>query len=265
MKPYFGLFKMTFQYELQYRVKALSGIFTQLFWGFMYVFLYTAFLGGKLIDGFNINQMASYIWLGQAFFAMRFISLPSRSADEIVNGNVCYKFVRPINLYSMWYFEHLGQTLASTLLRFPFIIIIAFLLPSGMGLSLPASFISLLLFILCLIVGMAINNAISILMVCLTFKTMAPKSTVAIVNVISGVLGGIYIPLPLMPQFLQNITKFLPFSYISDLAQRVYIGNVSPSSSVLYLMIAAVWLIILILLGIFLLSRCTKKTVIQGG
>ena len=74
MKSYNGLFKMTFKGELQYRAKAISGITTQFFWGIMYIYLYTAFMGGNLIDGFSIPQMASYIWLNQAlpFFVFPF-------------------------------------------------------------------------------------------------------------------------------------------------------------------------------------------------
>ena len=40
MRAYWGLFKMTFKGELQYRAKALSGIVTQIFWGLLYIYLY---------------------------------------------------------------------------------------------------------------------------------------------------------------------------------------------------------------------------------
>ena len=66
MKSYLGMFKMSFKGELQYRARAFSGILTQFFWGVMYVYLYTAFMGGNVIDGFSLPQMASYVWLGQA-------------------------------------------------------------------------------------------------------------------------------------------------------------------------------------------------------
>ena len=153
MKSYLGLFKMTFKGELQYRAKAISGVVTQLFWGFLYVYLYTAFMGGKVIDGFSIPQMATYIWLGQAFFALRYILLPQRCGAEITNGNVCYKFVRPVDIYNQWYFEHLGQKLSSTLLRFAPIVLITLFLPSHIGLSLPVSIEAFALFILSMAIG----------------------------------------------------------------------------------------------------------------
>jgi len=88
MQSYRGLFKMTFKGELQYRAKALSGITTQFFWGLLYIYLYTAFMKGDTIDGFSISQMCSFIWLGQAFFVLRYIDLPKKCAKEIYDGLV---------------------------------------------------------------------------------------------------------------------------------------------------------------------------------
>ena len=265
MQAYRGLFKMTFKGELQYRAKALSGVVTQFFWGVMYVYLYTAFMGGKVIDGFSIAQMASYIWLGQAFFAMRYVDLPKHCGAEIQNGNVCYKFVRPLNLYNQWYVEHLGYKLSATLLRFLPIVVISLLLPSNIGLMLPVSFSSFVLFIMALAIGALMTSAISMITVFLTFKTLSAKGIQAIVNTITGVLGGMYIPLPLMPQALQNIISYLPFRFIADLPYRIYIGNMSINNALMFIGIGLLWLVGLVVVGKLLISKALKKTVIQGG
>lgn len=265
MKSYLGFFKMSFKGELQYRAKAISGIVTQLFWGFMYVYLYTAFMGGKVIEGFSIPQMATYIWLGQAFFAMRYISLPQRCGTEITNGNVCYKFVRPINIYDQWYAEHLGQKISSTLLRFAPIILVTVFLPSSIGFSLPVSFEAFVLFVLTLIVGCFISVALSMIAVYITFATLSPKGAITIVNTITGLLGGMIIPLPLMPIGVQNVLRWLPFRFVSDLPFRIYIGNIGTIEGLVYLGIAVVWLVVLLLVGKVLLKKSLKTTVIQGG
>ena len=265
MNSYRGLFKMTFKGELQYRAKAISGMLTQLFWGIMYVYLYTAFMGGKIIEGFTIAQMASYVWLGQAFFVLRFPDMPKNCASEIENGNVCYKFVRPINLYNKWYFEHLGFKLSATLLRFAPIVVVSLLLPSSIGLMLPVGGLAFLLFLVSLAIGALITSAISMIIVCLTFKTLSAKGTTAIVNTVCGLLGGLYIPIPLMPISIQNVLNYLPFRFITDLPLRIYIGNMSVLAALPYIAISLAWLVGLILLGKLFMSRVLKKTVIQGG
>ena len=265
MSSYSGLFKMTFKGELQYRAKALSGMITQFFWGLMYIYLYTAFMGGNVIEGFSIPQMASFIWLGEAFFVLRFIDLPKKCAKEIESGDVCYKFVRPLDLYNQWYFEHLGYKISATLLRFLPIIIVSSLLPNNMGLSLPAGWIAFFLFVVALIIGTLLTSAISMIVVYLTFKTMSAKGTQIMVNTVTNILGGFAIPIPLMPKVLQNVLNFLPFRYIADLPFRIYIGSIPIKEALFFICIALSWLIILVIVGKLLLKSALKKTIIQGG
>ncbi len=265
MNSYRGLFKMTFKGELQYRAKALSGLTTQFFWGIMYVYLYTAFMGGQIIDGFSIPQMASYVWLGQSLFVLRTVELPKNCAKEITNGDVCYKFVRPVDLYSQWYFEHLGYKLSSTLLRFAPIVIIGFILPDNIGLMFPAGPLEFVLFLTALAVGALLMSAISMIVVYLTFETRSPKGTQTIVQTLCGLLGGLFIPLPLMPQAIQNVLNYLPFRFVADLPVRIYIGSISITNSLIFIGISVAWLVALIILGRLLISKALKRTVIQGG
>lgn len=265
MGSYFGMFKMAFKGELQYRVKALSGVVTQLFWGLMYIYLYTAFMGGKIIDGFSISQMITYVWIGQAFFALRFADLPKKCAKEIENGDVCYKFVRPVNLYNQWFAEHFGFKLSSTLIRCVPLLLIAFLMPSSLRASLPPNFTSFVLFLITLLIGALMTSAISMISIFLTFKTMSAKGILTIVNSIVGVLGGLYVPIPFMPQALQNILNYLPFRFIMDLPARIFVGSIPHLEALKFILIAIVWLVVIILIGKLLIRQAAKNTIIQGG
>ena len=265
MGSYLGLFKMTFKGELQYRAKALSGVVTQLFWGLMYIYLYTAFMGGKIIDGFSIPQMISYVWVGQAFFVLRFADLPKNCAKEIENGNVCYKFVRPVDLYNQWFAEHFGYKLSATLIRCVPLIVVTLLLPPSIRFSLPASTISFLLFAVALMLGALMTSAISMITVFLTFKTLSAKGTITIVDTVCGVLGGMYVPLMFMPQSVQNVLNYLPFRFIMDLPARIYVGNIPPIQAIKFIGIAIAWLIALILIGKLLITKAGKNAIIQGG
>ena len=265
MKSYVGMFKMSFKGELQYRAKAFSGVLTQFFWGIMYVYLYTAFMGGNAIDGFSISQMASYVWLGQAVFAMRFVDISKDTAREIQSGDVCYKFTRPINLYNQWFAENWGHKLSATILRSPLIVIVALLLPGNIGLMLPVSFGAFILFLISLIIGSMMMSAIAMIAVALIFRTASPKGVVSLIHTISGLLGGLFIPLPLMPQQIQNVINYLPFRFVTDLPLRIYIGNVSCLTGLMFILIAVLWLVALITIGQLLVKLVCKTAIIQGG
>ncbi|MBE5757950.1 MAG: ABC transporter permease [Clostridiales bacterium] len=265
MSSYFGIFKMNFKGELQYRTKAISGVATQVFWGLMYIYLYTAFMGGKIIEGFSLEQMKSYVWLGQGFLVIRFLDLPKNCAKEIESGNVCYKFVRPINLYNQWFAEHIGYKLSAMILRCIPLIIVAFILPPSLRLMLPASFTAFILFIFTILIGAIMSSSISMIIVFLTFKTLSAKGTASICNTVFGILGGMYIPLVFMPQAVQNILNYLPFRFIIDLPARIYIGNISPLDALPFIGISIAWIIVIIGFGKLLLSRAGKSATIQGG
>ena len=255
MSSYFGIFKMQFKGELQYRAKAISGIATQFFWGVMYICLYTAFLKNGTVNGFSLSQMTTYVWLGQAFWALRYVGIGKNVGNEIISGNVCYKFVRPINLYNLWYAEYLGEKLAATILRFAPILIIAFLLPSGFNMTTPVSGYAFLLFLISLILGLFICVAISMFSINFIFKTLSVKGATGIVTTICGLLGGIFIPLPLLPEKLQTILNYLPFRFIGDLPFRIYIGNVSIRDGLIFIGISFAWLIALVILGKLLIKK----------
>lgn len=265
MRSYVGIFKMNFKGELQYRAKALSGMATQIFWAFMYIYLYTAFMGEKIIEGFSLEQMTSYVWLGQALLVFRFLDLPHNCAQTIESGDVCYKFVRPINLYNQWYVEHFGRKLAATILRSLPLVIVAFLMPKGMGLMLPVSLGAFLLFLIAILLGFLLNSAICMIIVYLTFKTLSARGTVSICNTVCGILGGLYIPLLFMPEGAQKVLNLLPFRYSLDVPARIYIGNMAPLEAIQFIILGFIWLVILITVGKFLIKRAGNNAVIQGG
>ena len=265
MKSYLGIFNMQFKGELQYRAKAFSGILTQFFWGLLYICLYTAFMKNGTVNGFSVSQMTSYVWLSQAFFVIRFVGIGKNVGSEITSGNVCYKFVRPINVYNLWYAEYLGEKLAASALRFAPIIVIAFCLPQGFNMSLPASVPAFFLFLLTLILGLLISVALSMFAVNIIFKTLSVKGSTGIVSTICGLLGGFYIPLPFLPKTLQTILSYLPFRYVGDLPFRIYVGSISVTDGLIYAGISVGWLVILVLLGKLLMKKSLKKTIIQGG
>lgn len=256
---------MGFKSEFQYRAKAISGLATQIFWAFMYIYLYTAFMGGKIIEGFSLAQMTSYVWLGQAFLVFRFLDLPRDAAQSIENGNVCYKFVRPVDLYNQWYIEYFSNKLASTILRSTPLIIVAFLMPKRLGLMLPVSIEAFALFLVAILLGFLLNSAICMIIVYLTFKTLSARGTASICNTVCGILGGLYIPLLFMPEGVQKVLNYLPFRYSLDVPARIYIGNMTPTEALPFILLGFVWLVVLVVIGKLLIKRAGNNAVIQGG
>ncbi len=267
MKQYLSFFKLKFTIGLQYRAAALAGLSTQLFFGLVFIMIYSAFYKSGSVDaGMSLKELISYLWLNQSFFAMIFVY---HKDEEIMNmikkGDIAYELCRPQNLYIMWFIRILSSKLSSVTLRCLPIIIIAFLMPEPYNLSLPISFTSFILFLIILFISSFLISALITLMYITCFYTIDTKGTMSIFCGIADILSGQTVPIPLFPNLLKLIAELLPFAYVSDFAFRIYSGNIQGLQILKGFSIELFWLIAIILLGLFLSNRIVKKVSVQGG
>ena len=267
IKWYFSLLKLRLFQGLQYRTAALAGVATQFFWGAIMIMMFNAFYGdAEVIGGFTKQHMITYLWLQQAFLVFIALWLRDNELFELIQtGNIAYELCRPLNIYGYWYTKLLSMRLSSALLRcFP-ILVVALFIPGTYGLSLPASPLSALLFIIALCLGVMINVAISMFIYISVFITLSPMGSLLIFSVLGEFLSGLVLPIPLMPDWLASILMFLPFRYTGDLPFRIYSGNIGTQSAVLGIGIQLLWLLFLPWLGNQLMNKALKHLVVQGG
>ena len=69
MNAYYAIFRLRRRLETQYRGAALGGIICQMFFGLVLIALYRALYAGKPQE-MPFSQVATYVWLQQAFFRM---------------------------------------------------------------------------------------------------------------------------------------------------------------------------------------------------
>ena len=99
----------------------------------------------------------------------------------------------------------------------------------------------------------------------MTMHTLNEKGVVGIIISIADILSGLVVPIPFFPKFLQVISKYLPFQYVSDLPFRIYVGNISLTEGMYGLLIQFIWVIVLMILGYILMQKSLKKVIVQGG
>ena len=267
MKAYITYFKLKFISSLQYRSAAWAGIATQFFFGFVYIMVYIAFYesGGKDLP-MALPQVVTYLWLNQSLLAL--VNQFSRDPELfklIREGGISYELARPKNLYYMWYFKVIGQRLANVTLRFIPLVIVTSILPEPFHLGAPASLLHFICFLFSLGLGALLVTSLTVFYPIVALTTMSEKGIVNIMITLADILSGIVVPIPFFPKFLQIISSFLPFQYISDLPFRLYVGNMSISNGVFGMCIQLIWIIIFIFLGNLLMKKNIKRVVVQGG
>lgn len=268
MKAYLNYFKLMIITHLQYRSAAIAGVMTQIFFGFVYILVYMAFYESNTAVSTPINwaELSTYIWLGQAFFALTYpMSIDHELLNTIKNGNVAYELIRPQNLFFKYYFKTIAKKVSHVSLRFPAIIILGFLLPASYGLSLPYSFLNFVIFLGALFLSLLLCSAYTIVAHLLSFYSIDGRGVTTFFGVLADIFMGGVVPLPFFPKVLKMIAYALPFRYIVDFPFRVYSNNITAAEGIKLLGLSSVWVVVFILIGYFLSRNIAKKVVILGG
>lgn len=267
MKAYVSIFKLRMANGMQYRIAALAGVATQLFFGLIFIMILVAFYrhnGAEM--PISLPQLAAYIWLQQACLSLIMLWFRDNELFQLITtGNIAYELCRPTNIYGFWFSKLIAMRLSSAILRcFP-VLLVAFLLPEPYRMSLPPSPVHLFLFVVALMLGLFILVALSMLIYISTFITMSPMGSLLLFALLGEFLSGLTIPIPLFPGWLQNIIYALPFHWTADFPFRVYSGHISAHDAWVSFPQQLAWIVVLVGFGMFAMRAALRRVVVQGG
>ena len=266
MKAYWAIVRMRFMALLQYRAAAAGGIFTQLFFGFVMIYVMREFFfSGQGVQPLTLQQTITYIWLGQAMLGM----MPWNGDPEVMtmirDGNLSYELCRPLDLYTHWYCRLIALRSAPTLLRCAPIFIVAMALPGDFSLQLPPSTPALAAWMAAtigsLLLGCALSNIISIS----TLWTIAGDGMLRLMPALVIMLSGSIVPIPFFPEWMQGPVRFLPFAGLVDVPNQFFVGSLEPGQIWGMLSYQLTWTLAIALVGKGLIAMAMKRVIIQGG
>jgi ABC-2 type transport system permease protein len=263
MTAHRALFEAKLRALLQYRVAAIAGMGTQLFWGLIRLMIFTAFYrSAPHAQPLVLADTVTYLWLTQALLLL----LPWRPdpdvAEMVRSGNIAYELVRPVDLYGMWYARSIAMRVAPTLLRCPPVVALAMLL---FGMRPPASFEATALFACGLAFAVLLGAAITSLLTISLLWTLSARGTIAVVMAAVNLLSGALVPLPLFPDWAQRALAWQPFRGLMDTPFRLYMGHLSGWPAFLALVHQLGWTLVLVATGRALLRVGQRRVVVQGG
>ena len=263
MKAYRAILVSRFLTLLQYRSAALAGVGTQLFFGLVRVMIYDGFYRSSAVpQPMTIDQVITYIWLGQAMLLLALFDVDKDVAAMIRSGNVAYELTKPLDLYSLWFTRAASGRAAPLLLRSVPIFVIAGLF---LGLRPPASMLAGLLFVVSILDGLLLAASLVALMTISLFWTISGEGINRLAAPLIFFFSGLVIPLPLFPDWMQQLIAILPFRGLIDTPFRIYLGLLSGADAGAALAHQAVWIVAFVLVGRMILTRGLRRLVVQGG
>jgi ABC-2 type transport system permease protein len=271
MNSYLSIISTRFKSSIQYRAAAIAGFATQLFFGIAMVMVMDAFYSSSsLLPAMSLRSMINYIWLGQALLGMLPWNVDRDIQAMIRNGNVVYDFLRPLDLYFIWYFNSLAWRVSATILRsIPLLLTVSFIFPligaAEFAFTIPDGYKALAAFLTTYFFTILLSASITVFMNIITLLFISSEGLNVTVTAMVTLLSGMVIPLPLFPDSVQTILKLQPFCALVDVPFRYYVGNFKIDNLLYTIPHQIFWIFFFIVAGKFILSKVKKKLVIQGG
>lgn len=268
-RPYLSVLRAQFFVMLQYRTAAWAGVATQFWFGAIRVMTLAAFYeaGGKA--PLNLAQVATYIWLGQAFLAMLPWAPDAEIAAGAESGNVGYERLRPVDTYLFWFARALAWRVANTSLRAgPVFVLAGVLLPltrmRDWAWQLPPSAGTAALFAVSIALTALLSSAMTVMLniVVTHLKTARVVGfSMGFVNLFSGLI----LPLALFPDWAQTALLWQPFAGLADIPFRIYFGALAGPRALEGIAAQALWVVLLALIGRWWLARVMARIDMQGS
>ncbi len=262
LTPYLAFARKSFLGRSAYRFNHFMGILNTIVQIFIFWEIYQALYHGRgEIDGVTMSMVTTNfvlsICLGAVFTVDDFY-LPYR----IGNGSIATELLLPVSFKGRMLADNLGNAVFQLVFHF---IPALFVAAVVVGIDTPYSFPMFVLFIFSALLVYGVLWSISFAVQMSSFWLINVWSIVTIKNVFVNVLSGSMIPLWFMPDWMDSIMRFLPFSSIYFTPVQIYLGELSYREIGEKCMIQIIWIFLIYLLGNFLWERGKKKLVVQGG
>lgn len=260
--PYLSVFRLRAQLETQYRAAAFGGLVTQAFFGIVLICLYTALFDGS--DPRMLQETVTYVWLQQMFFRMM-LNSDGELLDMIMSGGIAYTMVRPVDQHTYWLMRDIAARLIGALMRLLPMVLLQFILPAGLRMTLPQSPLAFGQFAVSLLLGAVCLAEIGQIVNAIVMITLDRRGISAMVNLIMMIFSGNIIPLTLFPDRVQALIRYQPFAQALDAPTRMYLQAQSAPEWLMNLSVQLGWIVLLAALGRFLWARQMNRMTVQGG
>lgn len=271
LKLYLPFAKAGIKIELAYKAQIVMWIIISLVQTLFVVFLYGAIYRNSeesVINGFTLYDMILYMITSFFFsFVMGSGDTSYDIATDIREGTIANTLTKPVSYrlrHLFTYFGVLALDYAVVIVPFLTIVYGIFIGCGLLKVTAIAFIVNVLLFILFSILAGFINNAISYFIGLMVFYTDHLFGLNMARSAIQGFLGGQMVPLAYMGA-LGVAFSFTPFAFMNSVPVLVIMGKVDLMQSLVYILIAFLWIFVIELANKLIFTRAIKKLTVQGG
>jgi viologen exporter family transport system permease protein len=263
LAPYVAFGRVAFLQILAYRLRYFTGILTYVVNVSVYYFIWRAiYREGGIIQGFNFEQMVTYVVVGWIIRTFYYNNIDREMANDVQQGHIAAKLARPVNYQAM----QISQSVGESVFR-----MIMFTLPTGAVIlaiypvQAPASWLAACVFLLSLFYSFVIFASINFIIGTCAVYLQSILGLIRAKYFLIEILSGLVIPISFFPDPLVRLSQWLPFQHISYTPLMIYMGKISGKSLALVLLVESFWAVTLLFAGHWFWIQATRKLTVQGG
>jgi ABC-2 type transport system permease protein len=263
MKAFFATIRISFRRQLTYRAANLSGLATNLMFGFFRASVLIVLYNEQTsVNGLTIQGAITYAGMTQALIGFLSIFHWYDMMHTVYDGQIGSDLLKPLNFFLYWLGVDTGRALGSFLTRsLPLFLVFA----CFYDIAMPQSALTWSAFILSMVLAHLISFTWRFLVNLAAFWTPNALGIGRFAFGLTWIFSGFFMPLALFPNWLAEVCRLTPFGATVYLPIQIFVGIGSEGTVLNALLIQVFWVITLILLDHLILALGVRKLVIQGG
>lgn len=263
MNAFLATVRISFRRQLTYRAANLSGLATNLMFGFFRASVLIALYREQpSVNGLSLQGAITYAGLTQAMIGYLSFFHWYELMHTVYDGQVGSDLLKPLDYFLYWLGIDAGRALGTLLIRgMPLFLVFALFY----DVVLPLSLLQWGAFLLSLLFALLISFGWRFMVNLASFWTPNAIGFGRFAFGLSWTFSGFFFPLALFPDWLAEFSRLSPFGASVYIPIQVFIGNVSGIELAKSLIVQFTWIVILVILDHIILNRGVRKLVIQGG
>lgn len=244
MKKFLTIVKAFWQRALTYRFTVLAYRIGEIGETLVLILMWSAVYGGqKVIGGLTLQEMITYILIGNFFNAIIRNFLSGVVARDIKDGRLSMFLIKPMSYFNYIISQEIGRislaTMASVLSSA--LVIVFFINTFIWNFDLAYFLVIVAMIILAFITELLLSYLIGLI----AFWTDEVDGIYSTIDRIKKFFSGGYFPINLLPLMFIQISFVLPFAYSFFVPAQLYLKKLDLSVGLKGLLVQVIWITIL--------------------
>jgi ABC-2 type transport system permease protein len=211
---------------------------------------------GGFVVGYSVAALTWYVATSEAVTVSMNIRLIEEIGEDISSGAIAVELLRPVSVLGLRVATHVGRALPRAALCATAGAALASLVagapprPAALALAVPA-----------IVLALACNIVAQHAFAAAAFWVRETRSSWFLYQKLVFVLGGMLLPLEVLPDRLESVAKLLPFMAMAYAPARIASGHIEPH----LLLLQVGWLAILSGLAAVIFSAGERRLQTVGG